>query len=73
MPYAKGVSAKSHDFDANGDETKTDYRRMLKLVLDAGYHGYVGVEYEGKNIPEPDGIKATKLLLEKVRGEMSTS
>ena len=73
MPYAKGVSAKSHDFDANGDETKTDYRRMLKLVLDAGYHGYVGVEYEGKTIPEPDGIKATKLLLEKVRDEMSTS
>ena len=62
-----------HDFDANGDETKTDYRRMLKLVLDAGYHGYVGVEYEGKTIPEPDGIKATKLLLEKVRDEMSTS
>ena len=64
MPYAKGVSAKSHDFDANGDETKTDYRRMLKLVLDAGYHGYVGVEYEGKTIPEAEGIKATKSLLE---------
>ena len=73
MPYAKGVSAKSHDFDANGDETKTDYRRMLKLVLDAGYHGYVGVEYEGKTIPEAEGIKATKSLLEKVRDEMSTS
>ena len=73
MPYAKGVSAKSHDFDINGDETKTDYRKMLKLVLDAGYHGYVGVEYEGKTIPEPEGIKATKALLEKVRDEMSTA
>ena len=73
MPYAKGVSAKSHDFDSNGDETKTDYRRMLKLVLDAGYHGYVGVEYEGKTTPEPEGIKATKALLEKVREEMSTA
>jgi sugar phosphate isomerase/epimerase len=71
MPYAKGVSAKSHDFDTKGDETKTDYRRMLKLVLDAGYHGYVGVEYEGKNISESDGIKATKVLLEKIRKEMS--
>ena len=71
MPYAKGVSAKSHDFDTNGDETKTDYRQMLKLVLDAGYHGYVGVEYEGKNISESDGIKATKALLEKIRKEMS--
>ena len=44
---------------------------MLKLVLDAGYHGYVGVEYEGKNISESDGIKATKVLLEKIRKEMS--
>ena len=73
MPYAKGVSAKSYDFDTNGEETKIDYRRMLKLVLDAGYHGYVGVEYEGKTIPEPEGIKATKALLEKVREEMSTA
>lgn len=72
MPYAKGVSAKSHDFDTNGDETKTDYRRMLKLVLAAGYNGYVGVEYEGKSIAEPEGIKATKLLLEKIRKEMSS-
>ncbi len=71
MPFAKGVSAKSHDFDAQGNETKTDYRRMLKLVLDAGYRGYVGVEYEGKTIPEPEGIKATKSLLEKVRDELS--
>ena len=71
MPYAKGVSAKSHDFDTNGDETKTDYRRMIKLVLAAGYSGYVGVEYEGKNISESDGIKATKALLEKIRKEMS--
>ena len=58
---------------STGDETKTDYRRMLKLVLDAGYHGYVGVEYEGKTTPEPEGIKATKALLEKVREEMSTA
>ena len=71
MPFAKGVSAKSHDFDAQGNETKTDYRRMLKLVLDAGYRGYVGGEYEGKTSPEPEGIKATKSLLEKVRDEMS--
>lgn len=71
MPFAKGVSAKSHSFDAEGNETKTDYRRMLKIVLDANYHGYVGVEYEGKDLPEPEGIKATKKLLEKVRAELS--
>lgn len=67
MPYAKAVSAKSHNFDANGDETGTDYYRMMKVVLDAGYHGYVGIEYEGSNLSEKDGIMATKKLLEKIQ------
>jgi sugar phosphate isomerase/epimerase len=71
MPYAKGVSAKSHDFDKQGNETHTDYRKMLKIVLDAGYHGYVGIEYEGSRTSEADGIRATKKLLETVRAEMS--
>jgi sugar phosphate isomerase/epimerase len=71
MPAAKGVSAKSHDFDAQGNETKTDYRRMMKIVLAAGYHGYVGVEYEGSKLSEPEGIRATKKLLEQVRVELS--
>jgi sugar phosphate isomerase/epimerase len=71
LPFAKGVSAKSHAFDAEGNETKTDYRRMLKLVIAAGYRGYVGIEYEGKELPEPDGIKATKQLLETVRDELT--
>jgi sugar phosphate isomerase/epimerase len=67
MPYAKGVSAKSHDFDANGNETHTDYKRMMKIVLDAGYHGRVGIEYEGSKLSEPEGIRATKKLLERIR------
>lgn len=71
MPFAKGVSAKSHDFDKDGNETHTDYRKMLKIVLDAGYHGYLGIEYEGSKMSEPDGIRATKLLLERVRSELS--
>jgi len=71
MPFAKGVSAKSHDFDAQGNETKTDYRKMMKIVLEAGYHGYVGVEYEGSKLSEPEGIRATKALLERV-GQEST-
>ncbi len=72
MPYAKGVSAKSHDFDDQGNETHTDYRRMMKIVLDAGYHGRVGIEYEGdvKKLSEPEGIRATKRLLERVRAEL---
>jgi L-ribulose-5-phosphate 3-epimerase len=72
MPFAKGVSAKSHDFDEQGNEVHTDYRRMMKIVLAAGYRGYVGVEYEGGKISEFDGIRATKRLLEKVREEMAT-
>jgi sugar phosphate isomerase/epimerase len=71
MPFAKGVSAKSHDFDAAGNETKTDYRRMMKIVLDAGYRGFVGIEYEGNKLSEPEGIRATKRLLEKIRNERS--
>jgi sugar phosphate isomerase/epimerase len=71
MPFAKGVSAKSHDFNDKGEEIHTDYTKMLTLVLDAGYRGYVGIEYEGGKIGEPEGIKATKKLLEKVRTELT--
>ena len=70
MPFAKGVSAKSHDFDAEGNETRTDFHKAIKIVLDAGYRGYIDVEYEGGKLSEPDGIKATKKLLEKVRAEL---
>jgi len=73
MPFAKGVSAKSHDFDAQGNESHTDYRRMMRIVLDAGYHGYTGIEYEGEKLSEPDGVRATKKLLEKVRAEISAA
>ena len=71
MPFAKGVSAKSHDFDASGNETHTDYRRMLKIVLDAGYHGHLGIEYEGEMLGEAEGVARTLRLLERVRAEMS--
>ncbi len=70
MPYAKAVSAKSNDFDAQGNCVETDYRRMLKIVLDAGYHGYLGIEYEGEKLSEPDGIRATKRLLDRLLIEM---
>jgi len=70
MPYAKGVSAKSHEFDADGNETKTDYLKMMKIVLDAGYHGRVGIEFEGAG-DEKEGILATKRLLERVRDELA--
>ncbi len=70
MPFAKGVSAKSYAFNEQGNETTIDFPRMMKIVLDAGYHGYVGIEYEGRT-PEPEGIAATKKLLERIRDEMT--
>jgi len=69
MPYAKAVSAKSHDFDEQGNETMTDYKRMMKIVIGAGYHSYLGIEYEGNKLSEPDGIRATKRLLERMQRE----
>jgi L-ribulose-5-phosphate 3-epimerase len=71
MPFAKAVSAKASSFDAAGNCVETDYRRMVKIVLDAGYRGYFGIEYEGGKLPEPEGIRATKALLERVREELS--
>lgn len=71
MPYAKAVSAKSYDFDAEGNDTRIDYLKMMKIVTDAGYHGYVGIEYEGSSLSEPKGILATKKLLAKVRDQLS--
>ena len=67
MPFAKAVSAKSHDFDSNGNETRTDFFRMMDIVMDAGYSGYVGIEYEGSEMDEMSGIKATKDLLDRVK------
>ncbi|MEM7383989.1 MAG: sugar phosphate isomerase/epimerase family protein [Verrucomicrobiota bacterium] len=71
MPFAKAVSAKSHDFDAEGNETKSDYFRIMKTVLDAGYNGYVGIEYEGGKLSEVDGIRATQKLLQRVHDQMA--
>jgi L-ribulose-5-phosphate 3-epimerase len=67
MPFAKAVSAKSYDFDAQGNCIETDYVRMMKIVLAAGYRGYVGIEYEGGKLSESEGILATKRLLERLR------
>lgn len=71
MPWAKAVSAKSHDFDADGNEVNTDYRKMLKIVVESGYRGYVGVEYEGSSVPEMQGVALTIELLKRVRQELS--
>ncbi len=70
MPFAKAVSAKSHDFDDAGNEIHTDYEKMMGIVLKHGYHGYVGIEYEGGKIGEVQGIQKTKELLERVAAKL---
>ncbi len=72
MPFAKGVSAKTHDFNDKGEETHTDYHKMMAIVVKKHkYHGFVGIEYEGGKTSEPQGIKLTKALLLKVRSELA--
>jgi sugar phosphate isomerase/epimerase len=69
MPFAKGVSAKTHDFGPYGDELFVDYTRLLEIVKAAGYRGRIGIEFEGDRVSEADGIRLTKALLERVRGD----
>lgn len=71
MPYAKGVSAKSYDFDDQGNETTLDYPRFMKIVKDAGYTGFVGVEFEGSNVSEEKGIELTRDLLIRIGKDLS--
>ncbi|QEG35167.1 sugar phosphate isomerase/epimerase family protein [Bythopirellula goksoeyrii] len=72
MPYAKAVSAKSHVFDDKGNESEIDYERMMEIVTNAGYHGYVGIEWEGSEPEsEVEGVLLTKRLLERVRSQMT--
>jgi len=66
MPFAKGVSAKTYNFDEQGNCIETDYARMIPIVKSAGYTGRIGIEYEGDTLSEEDGIRATKKLLERV-------
>ena len=70
MPWAKMVCAKSKEFDAEGNEVNVDFRRMLKIVKDSGYQGYIGIEFEGHNVSPVDGINTTKRLIEKVMTEL---
>lgn len=71
MPFAKAVSAKTIDFDAQGNCVETDYNRILRIVKDSGFKGYIGIEYEGEKLDEYEGIKKTKALLERVRASMA--
>tara|TARA_B100000767_G_C19774789_1_gene541941 strand:- start:4846 stop:5766 length:921 start_codon:yes stop_codon:yes gene_type:complete len=65
MPYAKAVSAKSYDFNEFGEETTIDFKKMMVIIRESKYEGFLGVEYEGKKLAEQKGIELTKKLLEK--------
>lgn len=71
MPLARAASAKTGDFGPDGEETRLDYGRLLRIVRDAGYRGWIGIEYEGVRLNEPEGIRATKALLERKRAEVA--
>lgn len=65
LPWAKGVSAKTYDFDANGEQPMLDYNKLIGIVKDSGFKGYIGIEYEGVNGPEDEGVRKTEALLKK--------
>ncbi|MDX1586689.1 MAG: sugar phosphate isomerase/epimerase family protein [Balneolaceae bacterium] len=71
MPYAKGVSAKSYNFDEEGYETTINFPRMLNIIQEAGFTGYIGIEYEGNELSEREGIRKTKNLLTMVGQEIT--
>ncbi|MEO8451580.1 MAG: sugar phosphate isomerase/epimerase family protein [Gemmatimonadota bacterium] len=71
MPYAKAVSAKTHDFDSFGNEATKDYRRLMRTVLDAGFHSWVGIEYEGDRLPEREGVARSLALLNRLQTELA--
>jgi sugar phosphate isomerase/epimerase len=65
MPFAKALSAKSHAFDEQGNETQSDFFRMIEIAKKNQYSGYVGIEFEGTMDSEEEGIIKTKNLLDK--------
>lgn len=65
LPFAKGVSAKTYDFDNNGEQPLMDYNRLMGIVKKSSFQGYIGIEFEGNNGDEEDGIRKTKALIEK--------
>lgn len=73
LPWAKAVSAKTYDFDERGEETTIDYRRMMRLVMAAGFHSWMGIEYEGDRLGEREGVAKTKALLERIAGELKSA
>ncbi len=71
MPYARGVSAKCYEFDAEGNTVRIDFPRMIRIVLDAGYRGYIGIEWEGTEPEDVEGVRLANALLRRIRDELA--
>lgn len=70
MPHARHVSAKMLGFDERGNDVRTDYVRMLRIIRDAGYQGYIGIEYAGDQLSPDHGIRASLALLRRATSEL---
>lgn len=70
LPFAKGISAKTYAFDQHGAESSMDYFRLLQSIRQAGYNGYIGIEYEGTEPDEIAGIRNSQRLLERMIAQL---
>jgi len=68
LPYARSVSAKSLNFDKDGNSIEIDFYKMIKIIKKFGYRDCISIEYEGTSHSESDGIMLTKNLLKKAWG-----
>jgi sugar phosphate isomerase/epimerase len=66
MPFARGASGQTSEFDTRGNDSKIDFERMMKIVYESGYNGYIDVEYSGTNLSVDEGIRANLALLKRV-------
>jgi acyl-CoA thioesterase-1 len=65
MPHAAVVSAKMHNFDADGRQVDFDYARLMRIVRASGFSGIVAIEWEGKGLVPIEGVRQSRLLIER--------
>jgi hypothetical protein len=63
LPYAPAVCAKALKFDEKGNETHTDYFKMLRIVHDSDFSGVISIEFEGHGVDAVAGSRMTKELI----------
>ncbi len=71
LPYAETISCKMHSFNEQGGQPDFDYPRLMKMIIDSGYHGILAIEWEGKNLQPLEGVKASQALIQKSLAALS--